>query len=594
MTTGSLGFTIPVQNLQASQEVTMTPAEVTSWRNHLPMADTGNAAKKVYHAIGDCNKVTLGLKDRFEILEILRTPAQFICQSLRKHYINQTNALTPQQLTIANLAQTIQMEMANGYKILIEQLASKPSADLEAQILPVALQRVIHYYTHIIIRCYQLYSISPKEVWRELHLIYKHADKHNLLKQNSIGDDYKRALLIAASYPYQWRQTEQDSIYKATEAWASLVTLRNDLPNVSEAGFLVIDFADDKPPMSLTRGVIQFSSSCKVLDVKPILERLNKLLKAIEPNELQARIAHANDPEYAVSTSILRGLIKEWGTPITRVHDRTVKQETIRFCTGLISTHYYLNDERPFQSPSASTSSSGASSSSTDDTLTLSLPTLGVTESLEFSTGTSGEKIASGESSSSYPLYTCTLVNETPDGYGLRWANESYPSIQPGEVMAIEKQENNKKIWEICQIRWIQHQGKNEFRLGVERLSKGNASTPKAGAAQILKEGTPVGYYLRCLIWGTSLLVPTIPFKKGSQVIVLEGNSSQPIHIELAELLDVTGSFKHFEFTNKQAIGEKSEPDSAAVIPKEPETPKKVEPDSSNNKDDFDSIWSNL
>lgn len=53
MTTGSLGFTIPIQNLQASQEVTMTPAEVTSWRNHLPMADTGNAAKKVFHAIGD-------------------------------------------------------------------------------------------------------------------------------------------------------------------------------------------------------------------------------------------------------------------------------------------------------------------------------------------------------------------------------------------------------------------------------------------------------------------------------------------------------------------------------------------------------------
>ena len=529
----------------------------------------------------------------------MRTPAQFICQSLRKHYINQTTALTPQQLTIANLAQTIQMEMANGYKILIEQLASNPSAELEAQILPIALQRVIHYYTHIIIRCYQLYSMSPKEIWRELHLVYKHAEKHHLLKQNNIADDYKRALMIAASYPYQWRQTEQDSIYKAAEVWAPLTTIRNDLPNVSEPGFLVIDFADDKPPMSLSRGVIQFSSSCKVLDVNPILERLNKLLKTIEPNELQARIAHANDPEYAVSTSILRGLIKEWGTPIARFHDRTVKQETVRFCTGLIATHYYLNEERAFQSPSASSSTANSSSSTpADDTLTLTLPSMGVTESIDFASSGNTEKSASGESTSNYPLYTCTLVNETPDGYGLRWTNESYPTIQPGEVMAIEKKENDKKIWEICKIRWVQHQGKNEFRLGVERMSKTakGAETllvPKAGAAQILKDGNPAGYYLRCILWGTSILVPTIPFKKGSQVLVLEGNNTRPVHIELAELVDVTGSYKRFEFTSKEVLSEKNESEENIVAPKEVEPPKSIEPDS-NNQDAFDSIWSNL
>ncbi len=586
-TTGPLGFTIPVQDLQTSQEVVMTPADVTSWRNRLPMADTGNAAKKVFHAIGDCNRVTLKLKDRFEILEILRTPAQFICQSLRKHYINQSSALTPQQLTIANLAQTIQMEMANGYKLLIEQLAN--NSELQNEILPIALQRVIHYFTHIIIRCYQLYSISPKEIWRELHLVYKHAEKNHFLKQNSIADDYKRALLMAGSYPYQWRQTEQDSVYKASESWASLATIRNDLPNVSEPGFLVIDFADDKPPMSLSRGVIQFSSSCKVLDVNPILDRLKKLLKAIEPNELQARIAHENDPEYAVSTSILRGLIKEWGTPIARFRDRTIKQETVKFCTGLISTHYYLNNERPFQSPS----SSAASSSGTDDGLSFTLPTIGLQEEATDAAGGISSSSSSPEVMSNYPLYTCTLVNETPEGYGLRWANENYPSIQPGEVMAIEKQENDTKIWEICKIRWVQHQDKNEFRLGVERLSKGIKG--EAGAAQLIKEGNPVGYYLRCLLLGTSIIVPTLPFKKGSQVVVSLGNNTDPLELELAELTDVTGSYKRFEFNSKQKSVEKNalETKAPSVVQKEVEPPKEqVAQNKSDNT--FDSIWSNL
>jgi len=326
----------------------MTPAEVTAWRNHLPMADLGNTAKKVYHAIHDCNRVNLELKARFEILETLRTPTQFISQSLRKHYINQTTSLTKQQLTIAQLAQTLQVEMAGGYKLIVEQLATQGSTDLRNTLLPVALQRIIHYFTHIILRSYQLYSLAPSNIWKELHLVYDYAEKNQLLKQNNLGEDCKRILLLAAAYPYQWRQSEQEAIYKAAETWAPLITLRKDLPNASAPGLLIIDSAQDKPPLAPIRGVLQFSPTCKVLDVNPILGRLKSLLLEIEPNELQARIAHNHEPEYGISSSVLRGLIKEWGTPVSRAHERVPCSEPVKICIGLLATHYYINGQRLF------------------------------------------------------------------------------------------------------------------------------------------------------------------------------------------------------------------------------------------------------
>jgi hypothetical protein len=579
-TTGPLGLTIPVQTLSSSQEVNMTPGDITTWRNRLPMADLGNAAKKVYHAISDCNKVELGDQERFEILEMFRPLIQFICQSLSKHYVNQTNPLTKQQLTIANLAQTLQTEMANGYKLLVERVASQGSNELRALILPTALQRIIHYFTHIILRSYQLYALPPKGIWHELYVLYRFSEKNQYIKQNNLSEEYKRTLILAASFPYQWRQSEQEAIYKATETWSGVAVFRNDLPNTTQAGFLVIDFTADQPPISPTRGLVQFSENCKVLDVNQVLKHLKTLIETLEPNELKARIAHSNEPEYTVPTTVLRGLLREWGTPLVRVQERIPRSEQIKISIGLSATHYYLNGEHLFQSQSTL---------ATNDNLSLTLPTLGIQEELTLSTDLDLNKTPQpSEKVSAYPTYTCMLVNENPSGYGLLWQGETYPPIQAGEVIGIAKQTETDLQWEVGIVRWLQQQTNTEFNIGVERLAK----TAKAASAQLIKEGQPAGYFLRCLIFDSSTLLPILPFKAGSQVSVLQNNDAVPIEIELNKLLDSTGSFKLFEFSTKKALETKLPP----TTPTEgsPTSDKKDLSSRKSDDDAFDSIWSNL
>jgi len=586
-TTGSLGFTIPIQNLPASQEVNMTPADITAWRNHLPMADLGSAAKKIYHAITDCNKVKLELKDRFEILELFRTPVQFTCQSLRKHYINSTANLTEQQLTIANLAETLQIEMANGYKLIVEELERANSPELRTRILPIALQRIIHYFTYIIHRNYQLYSTAPKGIWKELHLVYTHAEKNQLLKQNNILNDYKRVLLLSATDPYQWRQSEQDALYNATEAWASLINLQDNLPNISNAGFLVIDFNDDTPPLAPARGVIQFSSSCKAMDVNPVLNHLKTLLTIIEPNELQARMAHTGDPEYSLSSSILKRIIKQWGTPRVRMDERKACSEQIKLSIGLIATHYYINNQRPFQTQSLN------KTENTGENVEAVVTNIELDKIPIYSPGS--------EKPSTYPSYACQMINESANGFGLIWSGNNYPPVQAGEIAGIEREQNGARSWEICVIRWLKHQSKNEFRIGLESLAK----TTKAGSIQLLKEGKPAGYSLRCLLLESTLLTPILPFKSGSQaMVILQDDPHPPLELELTKLIDATGSYKQFQFVAKNApIKEIHMPSSSPSntlqnidMPKKegsiPVTEKRK--DEEKGKDKFDSIWSKL
>lgn len=554
----------------------MTPADITAWRNRLPMSDLGMSAKKVYHAISDCNKVKLDPKERFDVLELLRPLIQFICQSLSKHYINQTSSLTKQQLTIANLAQTLQLEMASGYKLLVEQLAAQGSHELKTSILPIALSRINHYFTHVFLRSYHLYTFVPTNGWHELYLIYQFAEKNQFLKQNNLDLEFKRTLLLAASSPYQWRQSEQEAIYKATESWAGLATLQDHLPKTSTPGFLIIDFSKDKPPASLSRVSIEFSNACRALDVNPILERLKILLADIEPNELKARIAHSNEPEYTVSTTVLRGLIKEWTTPIVRKHERKPSTGSIQICIGLASTHYYLNGEQPFQSQQGSSESD----------LSMSLPTLGLQEDSSFET----TKLSiDTEKTAMYPLYTCTLADENPNGYGLTWPGEVSPPMQAGEIIGIVKQNNpaEPRVFEVGAVRWLKQKENGEYSFGIDCLAK----TAQAAGVQLIKEGQPAGYFLRCLIFDSNIVTPTLPFKSGSQVSITQKDMPNLQELELTELIDSTGSFKRFEFIKKQSAVDNALPPTSesTAQPTKEEKPKKTDGDSS-----FDSIWSDL
>ena len=355
ITTGPLGLSIPVQNPNAVTTVKFTPSDILNWRNALEMADLSVTTKKLYQVMREGSRAPIGPKDRLEILELLRPTVQFICQSLSKHYMNQSHALKQEQFMIANLSQALQLEMAYGYKTIFEQTAAiDASADLKASLLPIAIQRVFYYFSQILLRSYKIYSKPPSNLWRELHLIYKYV-RDKLPNREDLIDEYKSILLFSGSYPAKMRQNEQEALYRGTEIWASLATLGNKLPNTTGMGYLIVDTESDQPPHHPSRGQVAFSDSCEVLYVHAIANRLKNLLTVVEPNELQSRMSHYNQAEYAIPTTVLKSLVQAWGTPSPRIQDRVPQDQSAQICIGLRATHFHVNHAQPFQMPQTAT-----------------------------------------------------------------------------------------------------------------------------------------------------------------------------------------------------------------------------------------------
>ena len=280
MKIGTLGLKLPVQNAEKQSRLNMDPDSIKKWRALLPMADTGATTKSLFIAINELNQVVVEPGKRFEILELLRPPLQLVCQALKKHYVNQTTALTKQKLTIANLAQTLQLEVVNGYKIVLEEMY-KNNKETNKEIIPLVIYRIIHYYTLVLLQCYQLYSKELQGVWQELHILYKLAKAGDILEHKIEGvssipgqaftilTSYTHTLLLAASNPFQWRQSEQEVINNVLDLWAPYISLRTYMDDDPKKPCLyILDLDKDLPPSPLGLKLIEPSKSCLILSLE--------------------------------------------------------------------------------------------------------------------------------------------------------------------------------------------------------------------------------------------------------------------------------------------------------------------------------------
>lgn len=607
MEIGKLGLKIPVQETNASTQFKFDQESIKQWRSALPMADIGAAAKKIFLLLNELNKIKLDTNRRFDILELIRPPVQLICQALKKHYVNQTTPLSKQKFTIANLAETLQTEMANGYKIVLEETYTKSGANLK-DVKPMIIFRIMHYYSMILLRNYQLYSQEKTDIWKELHLLYKLARKESCLKtgienasltkvqSSTIDSKYIQALLLAASNPYQWKQNEQETINGILEIWAPYVKLRPYTEaDLDKPSLYLTDLEQDLAPRPLGLYKREISKSNIILDLGDLCSHLNVVLQELEENEIKARIAHDQDKEYEISASTLHRLLGTWNAIIARKHKRFVVSGKMQAIFGLAATHHYVGEGKPFEPKQIPTNKQEDQSSSE-------MPMATEEITLELIEDEDTHATAKKANQENYTSHECSLLNISPNGFCLIWDEETYPLVQPGEIIAtktIEDSDQGKSPWNIGVIRWLKHANNGKIRVGVQLL----AAYSNAAGGQIIKEGNPVGYFLRCLILpamedlgiNSSIITPTLPFSKGKTINLYNVEQDSMVSVQLVNQIDSTSSYRQFEYSTQEDLVISSENKTPETVKTEEVKPKKITPDKNNGEEDeFSSIWDQL
>ncbi len=527
-----------------------------SWAKKLPMANVGVAAKMLFQATRELNATKIAANTRYKMLEIIRSQTYIICDSLGKRFLKQSVMLTDNDMKIVSLAQTLQNQLASGYKRIVIDELTQPIKKNDKKLLTFAVHRAISDLSQTILRALQLYSNPPKNAWLELHQLYalseskgtqQYAVKDSRAKytaSSTILDVYIRVLLLGCCKPNQLRQMDLANLYAATELWSGLVKVCNG--SDIKALFL---FAQQKDFPPVYRSLLKSTTS--------------SIGRALCPTSLVAELQKHLDKDSSeatvpgnISEAVINHLIYAWGAMVERSFRRTQNSGEIQIGIGLLASHFFAAKEHSlpyllnqWNAEETTAKKPKLSTDVWDQSFDAGSQFGADAENIEFDSIAfiSGHAQPTEDKGPKAQQIKAQIFNTSPGGYGIT-LDKPPSSVQTGELVVIKEARMNN--WSLGCIRWIRTQRGQATQLGIELL----APKVEAVAVRILNKTGENGEYLRGISVPAlptagqeeTLILPTMPFKVGCKAQWLNDKQSQ--RIQLLKRVKTSRSFVQYTF----------------------------------------------
>lgn len=606
---------IPEQSEPTDKNVPHQPRKLKKQLAKLPNANMGELTRQVYQILRDLNRQIMPVKNRLENMEMLREPAREIFNYLKKYFINRTLPLPEKSKKIVNLNQSLLQEMAYGYKIILAD-TTKQNSKIDPKIKATASCRAMHYLTELLLRYSEIYALTPKGIWHDLHMIYMFATNNKLLEmaiedseihteQINAEQCYKQAVLFALARPDTLSQSDSERVYNKLGRWVDYCQILQQAEKSQADRIFCIKLNKDQAPDYLTEPDLEEKSQKIFLDTTPLVAHIRKLidLSASQPTKL------AVGDE--ISTATLTTLANNWGTNtkrrfsradtrgritvsiglsaiVTTINNSTKKAKGVDTRSGLVRSERAKTREpdltlETIQGEASKLSSGyvthteiGGSDNNPWDMVARGTP---LTDAYA---NEQQKRLKEEESKFRKPVESnWEIINISAGGYCLRWNSDETSRAQIGEIIALhEKVSNNSFEWRIGVIRWMQFTQENGLEIGIQVIS------PKVITAAVHRVNRPNETPFECLMLpgvkalkqASAIILPAHAFKTSDKLVVSIFDKKLPITLGLVK--EHTGSFTQFHYTNT---------DEAARIKKQAN-----KAHASSTQDDFDEIWSSL
>jgi cyclic-di-GMP-binding protein len=561
-----LRLTVPDSTVAAFSACETTPGALADWVAQLPMAHTAEAAQQLLKTATEVARLSADPSSRFNFLEIIRAPAHYICTRLDRNAAGGSTSGEGH----AQLAQSLQNELALGYKVVIQNaLADGELTGSQRDLVGHASHRALADLSFALRRTYEFYTDPPRRVWYELNQLYALAEELGLANsayaddqsrsaaQLTIADVYLRIAMLAVAKPNQLRQKDLSAVYHALEHW----TPRLSIGAPTDDTLFVVDLDADAPP-----------------SYREIGSHTGELLRGIRTDvlvyELEAYLTEmASDvpvPDY-VSAELLRHLAHAWGVMKKRSFRRSHSSGPMKICIGLRTLHYYISggvdfadqlgtteallrreinpfiqtEEQPAQKKTAKAGDVWDGAFDLRGARIPENPNIEDPGRILLTPRRTQPRAAGVETN--FPCYDTQIVDTSPSGYCVRWEAPLPPNLQTGELLAVRERDDAR--WCIAVSRWIRHSDE-ETLLGLELLA------PRAipVAVRLLqKRGSSTEYNrgvllpaLEAIGQPAMLITPRLPFRE-SQKVQIRRHSIQATG-QLMRRVRMTESFTQFTF----------------------------------------------
>lgn len=544
-------LSVPRQNRDKLDFCDGTPRALAAWAAPLQGMAADDAIATLLPAVAEINQCRTPPSQRLEQLEAIRPVIWFLCSRLAQSTLSRPLRLDRNEQTALANAQSLQTQLAAGYKLIVAQWLQSEgalAASGGAAGPPVtALHRALSDLGQTLLRALQLYTPAPRRVWEQLHQLYYLAERQTVTEARiadpvqqqvvplRIRDVYLRLLLLGCARPNMLRQQTLSSLFKALEDWSTRVDLST---NVTDA-HLLVDLTSDQAPLDVTRYVGHSGEDLRCLVTEPLLVILRQRF------ELTADVGYgagADDPE------LLSHLLQAWGRSARRAFKRSRTSGSLEICIGLPSLHYHSAGGLSLQAQLRGGRSIDALAADFEDEMD---PFAGAGDvggaRRDEPTSRRTPAVPAAAPVEDHPVSRLRLEDISPGGYGLIWETRPAADLQAGELVGLRAP--GDAHWAVAVVRWCRNVP-GELRLGVELLA------PRAASACV----RPLGQQTAWNAWGPALVLPEVsalsqppylitpsgPFAPGQKVILNQYGTGLRARLQVLER--ASHGFAEFRF----------------------------------------------
>ncbi|MBB3048542.1 hypothetical protein FHR99_002816 [Litorivivens lipolytica] len=603
---------LPRQSLERHSLFDLHPDAVADWLRTLPSANLGETTRQLYLALVELNKVKCSPKDRLLILEQIRHLAHVANRGLEKHFLNQPVILPERSRKVAQLADTLNKQMAIGYSLCANQFLSMHRLRRPKDQLAMAFHRAITEHSLVLLRNFQLYRNEEPGFWKTIHELFYQALKHKISREKvddelwgngTLEQCYLRPMLLFTARPHQLRQTSQADVFTALSQWSQNARVRGD--QFEQCVFLFKPTRDAPP---VYRELCEDTSGWLGIDAKA-------LCKALE-HQLTAANEQSKPAAEELTPTLLQHLHSAWSMMQERKSVRVDRNDELLISLGLFSTHFFASGEEPFSEYMQEGSKASemvveegdfrlrkrfdpdrdawAEANQHDvndkDQKGYTPPAL-LSKSIDFEPRS---KQAPTPSTRNYRYYKARMVNASERGYCINWPPEESVKLQTGDVVGLR--ERNDRNWGVGVIRWVKQISATEHQLGLEVLAR----VADTYSARLVRTGLAVGEYQRALMLPPDresglperILIQKSAFREGDAIELRR--PGQTTRIKLQSCVVQTLGVGTYLFST-MVRADNSETDQRRQA--SPAGNKTLDPLNSGqhkNKPEFDTLWKDL
>ncbi|MHB8742614.1 MAG: hypothetical protein ACYC9L_05750 [Sulfuricaulis sp.] len=567
-----LTLSLPTKRISAWLAET-DPKFARAWLASLPLADSAELAREIYQALYTLNRQELEASRRFELMELYTAPVATVTIALESYLTRVALPLTSKKRQLAEFIRQLHMEMAYGYKGCLQDLEQQRLRWGKRLLRTRALERAMHYLGEVLLRSYQVYMPTPRNVWYEIHAIYRYADDQKLATlvvetappstaKTTLAHDYVRILLLGLSNPYQLPQNECRQVQRFLHHWGAKALLRANLEEPHPAGHFLIDMATDSPPVPFP-GDRQFqpNQGSHLLDAVELLRTIRFFVQRLKKGDHARALSLGLDCLDSACLEILQRMLRSWGTVPRRRYSRIQRSGPVFVCAGIPALHFFAGDQKPFAPPSAE-SHRGISDErfilpahieqeiareviQNEDFIALDEP---VGQPEPAAARSPAESVIT--SGGAFRVDRWQIKDAAPKGLQLKRHGSGRTYVRVGDVVGVQQMDEIGR-WSVGVVRWMKSPGADNLELGVELLGSGVKPVAVApGRSTRGRDYQPALFLpaIEALHRPATLLLPRGSFTPGSNLLVADDTGIRTVR--LLQRLEHTNVFELIVFAD--------------------------------------------